>query len=387
MKAGYVMRAMVVAAMAAGSALADEARLDALEQKVNELAANGSGSGQEIHIGGYGELHYSNPDEGDSEVDQHRLVVGLGYAFTEDVSFHMEIDYEHAAQELELEFAHIDFAVSEPLSVRAGVILMPVGALNDTHEPTLFYSVERPYLQRTVIPTTWQEAGLGIHGRVAGAVSYSAYLVSGLDAHGFSGANGIRGGRVTEDEAVANDFAVVARVAANAAKGLTLGASAYHGNAGQDSHDFDGDAAVTLLEADAVLRVKALELSAAVVQIDVDDTDALNAYFVEEDGRDAEVVGEEILGWNLEAAVHLYTGTPKRFLKDIVAFVRYETFNTQESVVDGFVADPANDREVVTAGVAYYPVGDVAVKLDVEEWSNDADEDWTVVNAGLAFTY
>lgn len=391
MKRMGAMAAVLAGMLVGGQALADDARLDVLEQRINELSANSGGGMEKFHVGGYGELHYANAEDGDDELDQHRMVVGVGYDYSDSVTFDMEIDYEHAATELELEFAQINFLISDALSARAGVVLLPVGALNDTHEPTLFYSVERPYVQKYVIPTTWNGGGAGIFGRLSGGVSYGLYLVGGLDAHGFTGDGGIRDGRVVVGEAIANDLALVGRVSATPVKGLTLGASGYQGDSGQDTHDFDGNAAVSILEADAALRVKALEIKSTVASVNIDDTGALNAHFANEAMMEglssSEVVGEEIFGWNLEGALHLYTGAPKRFLHDVVAFARYEAFNTQESMAAGYSADPANDREVVTGGVAYFPVSEVAIKLDVESWSNQADEDWTVVNAGLAFVY
>ena len=126
-----------------------------------------------LQFHGYGEFHYNNPETGTmdqsatSEADVHRFVLGWTYEFTPVIRLDAEIDYEHAAREIELEYAHLDYDLSPTTSLRVGSLLMPVGPLNEFHEPPLYYSVERPYVQRSIIPTSWQENGLGMVGRAA----------------------------------------------------------------------------------------------------------------------------------------------------------------------------------------------------------------------------
>lgn len=173
-----------------------------------------------VSFHGYGEMHFNDPKtsssvpDGDApaRMDFHRMVWGLSYHFNDRFSLHTEIDFEHAANELELELAYLDYLINPLINLRAGSVLMPVGALNETHEPTLFYSVERPYVQAYIIPTTWMEGGAGIFGGFLDGFKYRAYLVNGLDASGFSASSGLRGGRSKVNNAPSEDFAGVGRL-------------------------------------------------------------------------------------------------------------------------------------------------------------------------------
>ena len=122
--------------------------------------------GNRVTIFGYGELQYKNPigtAQGD-QFDFHRFVIGVGAEFTDWLIFESEVDFEHAAQDLELELAYLDFLVLPEFNVRTGIVLTPVGFLNEHHEPTMYYSVERPLFDTIVIPTSWFGAGVGFHG-------------------------------------------------------------------------------------------------------------------------------------------------------------------------------------------------------------------------------
>ncbi|HDY83388.1 MAG TPA: porin, partial [Halieaceae bacterium] len=88
-------------------------------------------------LGGYGELHYNNLDSKD-EIDLHRVVLLLNHQFTDDVRFVSEIEFEHDGDEVEVEQAYVEFDLNQQTFAKAGVFLMPVGILNETHEPATF---------------------------------------------------------------------------------------------------------------------------------------------------------------------------------------------------------------------------------------------------------
>src|SRR5690606_5504586 len=116
-----------------------------------------------------------------------------------------EIEFEHASTgqggEVSVEFAYLDYLATPHLGVRAGMVLVPMGFVNELHEPTTFLGTTRPLTESTIIPTTWRENGAGVFGDI-GDFSYRAYVINGLDAvgggssraGGFSAA-GLRGGR------------------------------------------------------------------------------------------------------------------------------------------------------------------------------------------------
>src|SRR6185295_717340 len=157
-----------------------EERLQKVEQEIEQKKAaeeKGSSLGEKLSFYGYGELHYNNPVvEGTGfpagnlppTLDFHRLVLGWSFLFTDRLSLHAEVEWEHAGGEIELEYAYLEYDINDALHLRAGSLLMPFGPLNEFHEPTNFYSVERPYVQRFIIPTTWQAGGLGLAGQVLG---------------------------------------------------------------------------------------------------------------------------------------------------------------------------------------------------------------------------
>ena len=60
-----------------------------------------------------------------------------------------------------MEYAHVTIDFVPQAHLRVGSVLVPVGFLNQTHEPPTFFSVERPQVDTLLIPTTWMEVGAG----------------------------------------------------------------------------------------------------------------------------------------------------------------------------------------------------------------------------------
>ena len=136
-------------------------------------------------IYGYGEMHYTNSlDENGSknQIDQHRFVIGVNSKLSNWIQLNAEVDYEHGAQEAEFELGYLDFRINQTFNFRAGVILAPVGLLNEFHEPNLFWSTERPQLQTKIIPTTWNGGGAGFFGSPVDGVNYRFYVMNSLQS-------------------------------------------------------------------------------------------------------------------------------------------------------------------------------------------------------------
>ncbi len=337
-----------------------------------------------MHFHGYADFHYNSPktgtmDDGDDiRTDFHRFVLGWGYRWSDSIRFDAEIDFEHNASEIELEYAMLEIDIAPSLSIRAGSLLMPVGSLNEFHEPPLFYSVERPYLHVSIIPTSWMENGVGIAGRgLEGRLAYRAYLVTGLDAGKFTTADGLRKGRSKGVKSMANDLAFAGRIEYRApAGGLSLGGSVYLGEA--DQNKLAKDVSVSLLELDARYRVGKVDLKGEFVRIGVGNADAA--------GAAGETVGSAMQGWNLEAGLHLL---PKAAPTDpgLVLFVRREQFDTNYEVPAASSRDPKADRSIWAAGLAYYPDDKVVVKMDVELWEDGTPDSVTRFNLGFGFLF
>jgi hypothetical protein len=381
-----------LAGPAAVGALAEESveeRLDHIESRLDQMSGGGGDGhgGGKLSFHGYGELHFNSPegsgvpdDNNPAIMDLHRMVWGVSYQFNDRISVHTEVDFEHAATEIELEFAYLDFLVTPAFNVRTGSMLMPVGPLNEYHEPPLFYSVERPYVQRTIIPTTWQEGGVGIFGSVPAGLKYRVYLVSGLNAEGFTASNGIRNGRTHVAEAPSDEFAIVGRLEYVGLPGVDLGLSVYQGGANTTKNPALGDAGVGILEADARLRMAGLDLRGVVASINVDSAAEISTFTGED-------VGEEMMGWYLEAAYDFLKLLTPDSNQSVFAFIRYEDFDTQKSMPTGFTKNPANERQVMTVGVSYLPIPDVAIKADLESWEDGADNDGSRFNLGVGYQF
>ncbi len=337
-------------------------------------------------IHGYGEIHYNNPETGTMDkkapamVDVHRLVLGWEYEFTSSIRMSAEVDYEHSASEIELEYAHIEYDLAPTVSLRAGSLLMPVGPLNEFHEPPTYHSVERPYLEASVIPTTWQEIGVGLVGRASnGALGYRAYVVSGLDATGFSTGSGIREGRQHGVEAKAEDLALVGRLEYAAKGGLSIGGSGYVGGADQGTPGL-GSVGVSIAEGDARFRRGALDLRGEVATVSIGNSDSVSA-----------VVGEPVASriWGLygEAAFDLLHGKTQMPDRALWLFARFERFDTNADTEIGVTKDPLAERTIVTGGIAYHPVREVAFKADLEHWKDGVDQELNRLNVGVAFQF
>lgn len=349
-------------------------------------AAEPSNTDGRLSIHGYGEIHYNNPETGTMNedapamVDVHRLVLGWEYDFSPILRMSAEIDYEHSASEIELEYAHVEYDLSPTLSLRAGSLLMPVGPLNEFHEPPTYHSVERPYVQTSIIPTTWQEIGVGLVGRASGgALGYRAYVVSGLDAQGFSGGSGIRGGRQHGVEAKAEDLALVGRLEYAARGGISLGASGYYGGADQGAMGL-GDVTVTLATADARFRRGALDLRGLAATGSIENSDSITAVT-------GSPVGSKLYGVYGEAAFDLLHGRGGDAERQLWIFGRFERFDTMADTEAGVTDAPGAERTVITGGVAYHPVRDLAFKADLEHWEDGADEELNRLNLGVAFQF
>jgi len=348
----------------------------------------GEGAEKKLSFHGYGELHYNNPKTGSkvpqgsqpAQMDLHRMVWGLSYSFNDQISVHTEVDFEHSAKEMELEFAYLDFLIHPAFNIRAGSMLMPVGPLNEFHEPTLFYSVERPYVQAYIIPTSWSEGGFGAFGNLPNGFRYRLYGVSGLNAEGFSASSGLRGGRGKVGEAPSEDLAVVGRLEYLGIPGVEIGTSFYWAGANTTKNTALGDASVELFEGDARFKRAGFDLRGGVVFISLEDADKISAVT-------GQTIGEEMLGWYLEGAYDLLEILAPQSDQSVVAFVRYEDFDTQHQLSSGFTKDPTNDRQVITGGLAYYPIPDVAIKADLENWEDGTNDDGTRFNLGVAYQF
>jgi hypothetical protein len=336
-------------------------------------------------IGGYGELHYNEPDgQATGTLDFHRFVLFVGHSFNDRLSFKSEVEIEHTkieggqGGEVAVEQAYLDYHVSSGLGLRAGILLAPVGIINQFHEPPTFNGVERPSVEQLIIPSTWRESGAGIYGTVAEGLNYQLYVMAGLLADGFSGAQGIRGGRQEAAESTPVNPSVTGRLDYLAAPGLRVGGSFFAGNSTQGLAAL-GSGTVALFSGDVQYQVDRFSFRAVGATASVADAPAINLAY----GND---VGDRIGGYYVEGAYDVMPLFCAASDAALLPFVRYERYNTQSSVT-GFTANPLYDRNEVTIGATLKPTFNTAVKIDYQFLNNAADANTKMLNIGIGYHF
>jgi len=192
-----------------------------------------------LSIGGYGEMFYSyNSIDGDTDnsstVDIKRFITYIGYKFSDDIILNTEIEYESAGvdasgngDKVAVEFLYLDFLMNENANLRVGNFLMPMGLINQRHEPTLFNTVQRPDTSYYLIPSTWTESGLMVFGKITDDLEYKIAGVTGLvDSN--AGEKWLRKGRGGSFTNNNPSLGGVARLDYTGINGLLLGASLYY---------------------------------------------------------------------------------------------------------------------------------------------------------------
>lgn len=351
-------------------AVTDE-EFQALQEQLNLLADqvednSKSSGGSNTSVGGYGELHYNNLSNSDNssekkELDLHRFVIFVNHEFNDDIRFFSEFEIEHAlvkdtddgsnGGEVEVEQAYVQFDLGEHTRANAGVFLIPVGILNETHEPPTFYGVERNPVEKYIIPATWWEGGAMLSGHYDSGFSYDLALTSGLD-----GGTDIRGGRQKVSKASADNLAVTGRVKYTGISGLELaGTVQIQDDMTQDtSDDIDG---ATMIEAHARWNVSDLTLTALYAAWDIDGAGASAA------GQDTQD------GGYLEAS---YKVTPK-----VGLFVRQNEWD------NGGTGDTSESQ--TDLGVNYWPHENVVFKADYQ--IQDGGKELDGFNLGVGYQF
>jgi hypothetical protein len=331
-----------------------------------------------LSIGGYGEVLYqrfgAGPNsEKTSEVDLRRAVLYFGYKFDDKWLLNSEVEYEHGLG-AEVEFAYLDYLWKPQMSFRAGRLLLPVGLINELHEPIVYLGANRPDIETLIIPTTWREDGFGLFGQ-AGPFSYRTYLVAGFNAEGFTD-QGLVEGRQEGVESKADDVAWVGRLDYTGVPGLLAGGSIYTGNSGQGIRSVSErrlGVATKLYEGHLEWKWRGLEVCALGVESTLGDVAALNAAL----GRTGEAsIGSKLQGYYVQLGYDLLAGVGASVGghggRSLTPYARYESYDTQKEVPAGFLRNPANDVSSLTLGIAFKPIDQIVLKADYQKYDNAA---------------
>lgn len=329
-----------------------------------------------LSIGGYGEMFYShtskNSGANTSKVDVYRFVPYIGYKFSDNIILNTELEFEHGGVgnnngtaeggEVIVEFIYIDFLTNKNLNLRVGNMLMPVGLINERHEPTLFTTVQRPNTEKNILPTTWHESGIMAYGNIVEGLEYKIAGVTALNPTVDSDSSWLRnarGGSFTNNDP---KLAVAGRVDYTGVNGLLVGASTYM-DTNIDIWDVHIDykfrgfrAYGTYAEAH---RSNAQELTPSTTL--PSQIDAKGGYIN--------------LGYDLLSL----TSSSKK----MPVFVQFESVNTADKKTDGTSIDSI---DTTTVGVNYFPHEQVVLKVDYAMQSQGSiDQDIFSLSVGFIF--
>lgn len=349
-----------------------------------------------VSIGGYGELVYFNysgeKDDGSESgkidiSDALRAIVYVGYKFNNKWLLNTEFEFEHgssgASGSVSAEFVHLEYTHSPKFNMRFGLLLLPVGLVNEMHEPTVYMGANRPDVEKNIMPSTWRENGFGIYGD-AGRFSYRAYVVNGLRGAKFS-SKGLRGGRQKGSKALTEHFALTGRLDFTPRPGLVVGGSFYAGHSGNGllSGSQKIKVPTNIYEGHIDIRQAGFWVSALGAYGKLGDVIELNQALGFTGNKS---VGEALAGFYVQAGYDLLHRSAYG-AKSLMPYLRYEKVNTQSSVPNGYTQDLSKDTSSTTLGVAFLPEPRIVFKADYKNVSNAAGTGLDQFNLQMGYVF
>jgi len=342
-----------------------------------------------LSIGGYGEMFYANPDNGDDYADVYRFITYFGYKFNDWIVLNTEIEFEHGANaedggEVVVEFLYLDFLLSQQANLRLGHVLTPMGLVNLRHEPTLFNTVQRPDIEKYLLPSTWHENGALLYGRFDNAnIEYTAGVINALNVNNANtmepNGSWIRSARLGSSANAPFDPAFVGRVDYTGINGLMVGASVYYG---------DGSNLKNPKPEDEIQDVSGLNTTIFDIHATYDNG-PFSAYglYTQTSLDGAEKLGssaaEKASGYYMNASYDLSSLMGINY--KLPVFAQYENYNPVEKTVDGLNEDTFQ-TDIVTIGLNFFPADQVVLKADyaMKEVNN---VDTNTFSFGLGFIF
>lgn len=328
-----------------------------------------SNNDKAVTLGAYGELTYNQPEGDNGELDVQRLVLLLGYKFDDRTQFVTEIELEHV-EEVFVEQAFVNYVVGDNVSLRGGLMLVPMGIINEYHEPTTFNGTERPGVDNVIVPTTWRELGVGVTGRFSNiSLGYQAYIFNGFksaesDGAGgidglLKGSSGLRGGRQKGIQSTIDSPTFSTKLDYYGIPGLRFGLAGYFGKtqADDDIEDIDGATiGVAMLGLDARYAYKKFTARGEFIYASLNDTEAYNLAT----GGD---LGSALMGYYIEGG---YNILPMIAKQKLIVFARYENYDTNQDTAGTLQRNGAYNRSDITTGLSYHIANGVVVKGDYQ---------------------
>ncbi|MFT5661044.1 MAG: hypothetical protein ACI9TV_001690 [Sulfurimonas sp.] len=326
-----------------------------------------------LSIGGYGEMYFAS-QEGDSTdkrtLDVYRFVPYIGYKFTDNIILNTEIEFEHGGVdakgnggEVIMEFMYLDFLMDKKYNLRVGHMLMPMGLINERHEPTLFTTVQRPNTSKNIIPSTWHESGVMVYGEITEGLSYNFAATSALET-GVNGSKWLRDGRGGSYKQTDPSLGFTARLDYTGTNGLLLGTSAYYAPSESTTKS-----ATTITDVHVDYKVAGARVygTYAIVNRSQAGNIATNAV-------------DKAYGGYLNLSYDLLSSSSTGSLP---VFVQYEDMNAEDSRADGTSGDAT---KTTTLGINYFPHEQVVLKLDYAMQSKGSTDD-NIASVSMGFIF
>lgn len=357
-------------------------------------------------IGGYGEVHYNQPFNSkirsNGTLDVHRLVMLMGYNFSPKTQFVSELEFEHIS-EVYVEQAFLQHKFNSFINLRAGLLLIPMGIVNEYHEPTTFNGVERPLVDSKINPTTWREIGFGLSGNIIGAsLKYQAYIVNGFNGYNgkgnLNGKNGFRSGRQRGAESFMSSPNFTAKAEYYGIRGLNAGLSGYFGKSqstlynGIDKKDEAAIAradssvvGISMIGLDARYGKGGLQIRGQLYYTKVSNTGEYNKFTAV--NKVSNDLGSAMFGYYAEAGYNVLRGVPSANT-ELIPFVRFENYNTHQATVSPLAKTDAYNNNIVTTGLTCKLSQGAVIKADVQFVKPKSASGYSkVFNAGIGVMF
>jgi hypothetical protein len=340
----------------------------------------------------YGELNYNRPTRANqnAQADARRIVFGFQHRFDDKTKLVTEIELEHAVTsasddgEVAVEQAYVERQFTPNWAARAGLFLMPVGLLNENHEPTAYYGVERNFVETAIIPSTWREGGVQLVGNFDNGLTLQGGISTSFDLNKWDATSGDGKesplGSIHQELALAksHDLALFGAVNWRGVPGLLLGGSVFTGQATQ-AQTVD-KARITLWDLHARWTPGRWDLSALYTRATISNTAALNAALV----GNPSLIPKSFDGYYVQGAYKLWSFDDYA----LSPFVRWERFNTASAYADlgpGLTPAAARAERVITLGANLQVSPGVVVKADYQRFREQSDQNR--VNLGLGWSF
>ena len=382
--------ATATASATAATSASAPAQIEALASG-NGVIATVSPSGPATVISSYGEINYNRPSRAPqlAQADLRRFVLGLQHRIDDKTKVVGEIEVEHSVSsagdpgEVAIEQAYVEHQLNPTWALRAGLFLMPMGLLNENHEPTAFYGVERNFVETAIIPSTWREGGLQLVGAFDNGITLQGGVSTGFDLNKWD-ARSSEGsesplGAVHQELALAKsrDLALFAALNWRGVPGLQLGGGLFSGGA---SHGQAlAPARVTLWDLHARWTPGRWDLAALYSRGSISHTAELNAPWV-----GGTLIPKTFEGGYLQAGYHLWRSDNYA----LTPFARLERFNTASSYADlgpGLTPEARPTERVLTLGANFELAPGVVLKADWQRFSQNRELDRSNLGLGWSF--